>query len=143
MNPLNLRANAVSFDDATVVEVKRRPSTFTLQRQLRALKMRVSFLERALKPAKKTASVDALRQKRDSAERDAVCAALDEYHKQYEIDRYLRDPRLLEIAFRHEQEEADFLRSRGLKPRPSRIPEQFQKGLKAYRPKSGRLKADS
>ena len=98
--------------------------------------MRVSFLERALKPAKKTASVEALSRKRDWAEDAAVHGALSEYYEQRKIELYLRDPRLLEMDFKFEEEEADFLRSRGLKPRPSRIPVQFQKGLKGYRPKA-------
>ena len=96
--------------------------------------MRVSFLERALKPAKKRTSVDELGRARNSAERDAVRAALSDYYEQERIKRFLRDPSLLELAFKLEQEEADFLRSRGLEPRPSQIPDQFQKGLKAYRP---------
>ena len=101
--------------------------------------MRVSFLERALKPAKKKTPVEVLSRERDSAEEAAVNAALSEYYEQWRINEFLRDPRLLEIEFKSEQEQADFLRSRGLKPRPSRIPEQFQKGLKAYRPKPARL----
>jgi hypothetical protein len=72
--------------------------------------MRVSFLERAL-------------------------AGLADYYEQERIDRYLRNPKLLQVDFEIEQEEAEFMRSRGLKPRPSRIPEQFQKGLRGYRPK--------
>lgn len=92
--------------------------------------MRVSFLERALKPAKKRTPVEVLSRKRDSAEKDAVHAALAEYYEQERIKRYLHNPRLLEIEIESEQEEADFLRSRGLKPQPSRIPEEFQKGLK-------------
>ena len=97
--------------------------------------MRVSFLECALKPAKKRASAEALSTVRDSAEEDAVRAALSEYYEQKRITRFLHDPKLLEFEFKYEQEEADFLRSRGLKPRPSQIPVQFQKGLKGYRPK--------
>jgi hypothetical protein len=98
--------------------------------------MRVSFLERALKPLKKRTSRDVLSHARNRAEEDAVHVALSEYYEQDKIKRYLRDPRMLELEFRLEQEEADFLRARGLKPRPSRIPEEFQKGLKAYRPKA-------
>ena len=104
--------------------------------------MRVTFLERALKPAKKAASAEALSRKRDWAEQAAVSAALSEYYEQKKIERYLRDPRLLQMDFELEQEEADFLRSRGLEPRPSRIPEEFQKGLKAYRRKPNRRAAE-
>jgi hypothetical protein len=99
--------------------------------------MRVSFLERALKPAKTTASIEALSRARDWAEEAAVNAALSEYYEQKKIQRYLRDPRQLQMDLKFEQEEADFLRSRGLEPRQSRIPVEFQKGLKAYRPKAG------
>ena len=35
----------------------------------------------------------------------------------------------------NEQEKAEFLKSRGLKPEPSQIPEQFHRGLKGYRSK--------
>lgn len=99
--------------------------------------MRVSFLERALKPAKKTKGVEELARRRDSAEQDAVHSALKEYYEQERIKRYLENPWLLEVEFESEQKEADFLRSRGLQPRPSRIPKEFQKGLRAYRPKPG------
>jgi hypothetical protein len=99
--------------------------------------MRVTFLERALKPAKKKSSVDVLNTRRSSAEEDAVREAVLEFYKQQEIEYYLRNPNVVELALKQEQQEADFLRSRGLEPRPSRLPEQFQKGLKAYRPKAG------
>ena len=97
--------------------------------------MRVSFLERALKPAKKRTPVEALDRNRDFAEQAAIRMALSDYHEQKKIEGYLHDPKLLEMEFKREQEEADFLRSRGLKPRPSSIPEQFRKGLKGYRPR--------
>jgi hypothetical protein len=96
--------------------------------------MRVSFLERAIKPAKKNSSVEVLNNNRNSAEQDAVHAAIMEYYEQERIKRYLRDPMSLRMDLECEQEEANFLRSRGLTPRPSRIPEQFQQGLKKYRP---------
>lgn len=110
-----------------------------LERQLKALRMRVSFLERALKPAKKVAKPSgALNRSREQAEEDARDKALKDYYQQKNVEFYLRNPRFLELELAAEREQAEFLRARGLKPEPSRIPEQFHRGLKSYRPKAER-----
>ena len=98
--------------------------------------MRVGFLERALKPAKKRASTDDLNRSRKDAEFDARYKALMEYYKQKKIEYYLRNPQDLAKDLARERELADFLRARGLKPDPSSIPEQFRRGLKKYGPKA-------
>ncbi len=55
--------------------------------------MRVRFLERALKPAKKTErNPGVLNDTRERAEAEARNKALDEYYEQKKVERYLRQP---------------------------------------------------
>jgi ribosomal protein S15P/S13E len=137
--PTDLRSNAVAFDDVTVVDAmksspKRRK--FSIERQIKALRMRVGFLERALRKARQDpSSLRAVAGKRDDAEREARREALAEFFKQRQIERYLNSPSSLRIAIEAENDLNEFLKSRGLKPEPSDIPEQFRRGLKAYQPK--------
>ena len=115
----------------------RRPARSTkIEQQIKALRMRVSFLERALRPAKKASGqlID-LDRERKHAEDDAHYKAMMEYYEKKKVERYLRNPSMLAADLAHEREIADFLRSRGLKPEPSRIPKQFHRGLKGYQPK--------
>ena len=97
--------------------------------------MRVGFLEKALKPAKKRATTADLNNSRKTAEFDARYKALMEYYKQKKVEYYLRNPQDLAKDLARERELADFLRARGLKPDPSSIPDQFRRGLKNYVPK--------
>ena len=98
--------------------------------------MRVRFLERALKSAKKTERYPGLLSStRERAEEQARNKALDEYYEQKKVERYLRDPAWLAADLACEREVAEYLKSRGLKPEPSRIPKQFHRGLKGYQPK--------
>ena len=88
--------------------------------------MRVSFLERALKPAKRAVLLrDELNDKRERAEEDARHKAMTEFYRRRKIERYLRNPSWLAADLAYEKEIADYLKSRGLKPPPSSIPEQF------------------
>ena len=98
--------------------------------------MRVGFLEKALKPAKTVSETDELSRSRRHAEEDARCKAMMEYYKQKKVEYYLRNPEQLARDLAHEREIADFLRARGIEPEPSRIPEQFHRGLKRYRQKT-------
>jgi hypothetical protein len=98
--------------------------------------MRVGFLEKALKPARKLSSTDDLNRSRKDAEFDARYKALMEYYKQKKVEYYLRNPEDLAKDLARERELAEFLRARGLKPDPSSIPEQFHRGLKKYRSKA-------
>ena len=100
--------------------------------------MRVSFLERALKPANLGRTKFEVGRDRDRAEEKARSDALREYYEQKKVERYLRNPSLLAADLASEKEVADFLRSRGFKPEPSWIPKQFHKGLKKYQPKATR-----
>jgi ribosomal protein S15P/S13E len=114
---------------------KRRQSS--VERQIKGLLMRVGFLEHALRKAKQDPpSLRASARKRDESEGEERRKALAEYYKQKEIERYLRDPGWLRIAIESENERNSFLKSRGLKPDPSSLPEQFRRGLKKYRPKA-------
>lgn len=115
---------------------KRAPSSARIERKIKALTLRVSFLERALKPVKRgTTQLEELSQARDHAEESARNKALRDYYHQKKVERYLRSPSLLAADLAYEHEVAEFLKSKGLKPEPSRIPEQFHRGLKGYRPK--------
>lgn len=95
--------------------------------------MRVKFLERALTPAKEPIPTSSVRRKRDEAEADARRAALRDYYQRHEIRYYRRNPNFLEIAVKSEQQQADFMRSRGLKPEPSRIPKELRGDVAAIR----------
>lgn len=113
---------------------KRATHSSRLERQIRALTMRVSFLERALKPAKKTArDPDQLSRTREQAEAAARREAMREYHDKKWLDFCLRNPDFVARELASEREKAEFLKSRGLTPEPSRIPAQFHRGLKGYR----------
>jgi hypothetical protein len=92
-----------------------------LHQQLRALKNRVTWLERALKPVKKPISAD-LAHARDQAEEKARDEAMREFHQWEQIELYKRHPEWVEIAENRERKMNEFLRSRGLQPEPSSIP---------------------
>ena len=119
-----------------LVMAKRSIPSLQLDRKIRALSMRVSFLERALKPAKKAARPpQQLNRTREQAEAVARRAAMSEYYQKSRIEFYLRNPTFLAAELAEEQKVAEYLKSRGLKPEPSSIPAQFHRGLKGYRPK--------
>lgn len=80
--------------------------------------------------------------KRDDSEREARSEALKDYFKQRQIQRYLNSPSSLRIAIQAENDLNEFLKSRGLKPEPSDIPEQFRRGLKGYQPKAAKTTTD-
>lgn len=96
-------------------------SISSLRQQLRELKNRVTWLERAIKPAKKPIPPDVNRT-RDLAEQEARNEALMEYYRQRNIEFYKRNPTWLRLELDQEREKNEFLRSRGLKPEPSKIP---------------------
>jgi hypothetical protein len=76
-----------------------------------------------------------VRRKRDEAEADARHAALRDYYQEHEIRYYRRNPTFLEIAVKSEQQQADFMRARGLKPDPSQIPKELRGEVAAIRRK--------
>ena len=98
-------------------------SLSSLRQQVRALKNRVTWLERALKPAKKPISPD-VNIARDHAEQSARDEALMEYYREWNIAFYKRHPDWLERERAEERNRNAFLRSRGIEPEPSRIPEE-------------------
>ena len=53
-----------------------------------------------------------------------------EYHEQERVARYRENPNLVKIARELERKENEFLRSRGLQPKPSDIPKEFQKRVR-------------
>ena len=102
----------------------------SIERQIKALRTRVGALERVL------------RHEKPDSESEARRKALAESYKQEEIQLYLRNPGFLKAAIESETGRNAFLKSRGLKPEPSSIPEQFRRGLKAYRPKAAGTSSD-
>jgi len=116
-------------------QLKRTASS--IQVQVRALRKRVTVLERALK-TRFTIRVPNLPSNRERAEQEARRNAMSEFYRRRKTERYLRNPSLLAADLAYEKEVADYLRSKGLKPEPSQIPEQFRRGLKKYRPKAPR-----
>ncbi len=116
---------------------KRANRSQKLELKVRALSMRVRFLERALKPAKRAAQhPEQLNQAREQAEAEATRTAMTEFNGKKWLDFCLRNPAFVARQLAAEREKAEFLRSRGLNPEPSLIPEQFHRGLKGYRPKT-------
>jgi len=116
---------------------KRATHSHKLELKVRALSMRVRFLERALKPAKRAAGhPEQLNQAREQAEAEAIREAMSEFNGKKWLDFCLRNPNFVARELAAEREKAEFLRSRGLNPEPSLIPEQFHRGLKCYRPKT-------
>lgn len=107
----------------------------SIRRQLASLNHRVSWLEAALRPKADKPPIDFERADRDRkwAEQKAHDDAMREYHEQERIERYRKDPELVKIAFEIERNENAFLRSRGLQPKPSDIPMEFQRRTKAPR----------
>jgi hypothetical protein len=88
------------LDDGSVVGMARSSTSIGgLRQQLRALKNRVTWLERAIKPAKKPISPD-LNRARDQAEEKARYEALMEFYRKRNIEFYKRNPNWLasEIA---------------------------------------------
>jgi hypothetical protein len=108
----------------------------TIERQIKSLRTRVDSLERAVKRGKPApGSVSELPASRDVSEADTRRKALAEYYKERETQLYLRNPSFLRVAIESENDRNAFLKSRGLAPEPSDIPEQFRRGLKGYSPK--------
>ena len=95
-----------------------------LQRQIVALKQRVTWLERALrpKPAKAALAGQNAGLSRDLAEAEARRKAIDEFLEEKDRQWYLENPQLLKQRRKRDREINAFLRSRGLKPIPSRLP---------------------
>lgn len=96
-------------------------SITSLRHQIRALKNRVTWLERAIKPVKKPISPD-LNLARDQAEENTRHEALMQFYRQRNIEFYKRNPNWLKLEIAQEREKNEFLRARGLKPEPSKIP---------------------
>lgn len=130
------RSNAVGDDDATVVGVEvthmaaHKGSTVPakIRLDLASLKRRVSWLEAALKPKPDKPAIDraAAGSKRETAEREARHKALMEYYRKRHEERLQRSPFLLNLERECEDSESAFLKSRGFKPDPSRIPKSLR-----------------
>ena len=104
-----------------------------LLHEIRILKNRVRWLERALKPAKQQA-VDAgvdLDRSRQRAEDDARHKAKMEYYRKRSIEHYRRNPNFLRLELESEQRLNDFLKARGFEPEQSRIPKEAIAALNA------------
>ena len=98
-------------------------------RELVALKQRVKWLEAALKPRRGKPAVDrpAAGSRREAVESDARNKALSEYYAKCREDHLRNNPRMLKSELESEREVNDFLKSRGFKPNPSRIPKSLRR----------------
>lgn len=107
----------------------------SVRRELAALKQRVSWLEAALKPGRGKPALDrkAAGAKRNNAEAEARRKALDEYYARQHEDFLRTSPFGLEIQLKGETEVNDFLKSRGFRPNPSRIPESLWREVRALK----------
>ena|SRR5690349_5284970 len=111
---------------------KRVTSAEPIRRQILQLRNRVSFLERALRNARREPSqLSAIAKRRDDAEIDATNKALNEYHERRRIEQYRESSWLLAIEQRLENERNDCLLSKGLKPEPSSIPKEVRRQAQA------------
>jgi hypothetical protein len=110
----------------------------SVRRQLASLTNRVSWLEAALKPDADKTPVDRERAglARQRAEQQAHREAMQEYREQERLERYRRDPELVKVAIELRRKENAFLRSKGLKPTPSDIPEEFRRSARDLRKRS-------
>ena len=101
----------------------------SVRRQLASLTHRVSWLEAALKPKKRTVPIDRVRAGRDreDAERKTRNDALTEYYEQERIEQFRENPSLFKIARELDRKKNAFLRSKGLKPLPSSIPQALRR----------------
>lgn len=101
----------------------------TIRLDLASLKRRVSWLEAALKPKPEEPAIDraAAGSKRESAEREARHKALMEYYRKGKEERLRQNPWLLEMEIKSEEEENEYLKSRGFKPKPSTIPKSLRR----------------
>ena len=104
-----------------------------LRQQLRSLKNRVTWLERAIRPAKKPVSPE-MNRARDRAEEQARHAAIMEYYRKWKIEFYKSHPDWLKQDKAREDEVNAFLRSRGFKPEPSAIPAEARQKTRRGKP---------
>ena len=108
-----------------------KPGTSSLARltqQLRALRIRVSHLEQALKAAKrKREKLSPIADRRDRAESEARHKALTDYHRRQKLETLRSSPWLLELEQRLEDERNEFLMSRGLPPDSTEIPNELRR----------------
>lgn len=118
-----------------MAKTKRAAVPDSVRRQLAALNHRVSWLEAALKPKKEKAPADRVWAglERRWAQQKTHDDAMREYHQQERIARYRENPNLVKIARELERKENEFLRSKGLRPKPSTIPKEFQRKVRAPR----------
>jgi hypothetical protein len=95
-----------------------------LKNEVTALRQRVLWIEKALKPkqAKATLRDGRAHTARQDAEDDARSRARSEYYEQKTREFYANNPESLKWQRDHERELDAYLRERGFKPEPTRIP---------------------
>jgi hypothetical protein len=102
-----------------------------IRKRLLALEKRVTLLEQALRQA----SGEAARPRttainRERAEEQARHEALMEYYSEQDAAFLGRNPTFLALQQKSEDDRNAFLRSRGLSPEPSRIPETLREAAR-------------
>ena len=109
----------------------------TVERQIRKLQMRLTVVERALKPKRRSKPnnkiwEDYLRRKARLDERSKV---MREYYDAERERRLRENPDQLRIALEEERKENAFLKSRGMKPNPSMIPQALRPNARGRLPR--------
>jgi len=104
----------------------------SVRRQLASLTNRVSWLEAALKPKKDKAPVNRAwaNYLRRSAEQEARDKAMQEYRELERVAVYRAQPNVLKMGIERERKENAFLKSKGLKPRPTYYPKTLIKKVR-------------
>jgi len=93
-----------------------------------ALTHRVRFLEHALRDARQIPSrLHTIAERRDRAEQNARDEAFKELDRQEKLEMYRKTPGLADRMREIEHRRNAFLKSRGLKPEPTRIPKELRK----------------
>lgn len=106
-----------------------RNSVVLLKQEVSALKQRVRRLENALRrrPVKSVLSDGTARLSRELEEAEARRKAVNEFFDEKDRKRFLEHPELLAQRRKQDREINAFLRSRGVKPLPSRLPKGWGK----------------
>jgi len=104
----------------------------SIERQIKSLQIRVARLERPLTTKRQRQKNEKFWAdfKRRSAEIDARSKVMREYYDGEREQRLRENPDALRIAIDQERKENAFLKSKGLKPNPSRIPAALRRKAK-------------
>jgi len=123
---------ASSSQEVLMAKVKSAAVPESVRRRLASLTHRVSWLEAALKPKKDKTPVNRswANYLRRSAEEKTRDDAMREYREQERVARYREYPSILKKGIAEERKENAFLRSKGLRPKPTYYPKTLIKKVR-------------